>query len=127
MKYILDTSILIDYLRRGKAGKQIFDALEEEKAYLFIPTVVIYELFSGKSSKTSSVKEEINLLIGNFKKVDLTEKIAKAAGELYRDTGKTFSAQDYIIAASALEIEATVVTLNTKHFSQIPNLKLFAF
>lgn len=127
MKYILDTSILIDYLRRGKAGKQIFDALEEEKAYLFIPTVVIYELFSGKSSKTPSVKEEINLLIGNFKKVDLTEKIAKTAGELYINIGKTFSAQDYIIAASALEIGATVVTLNTKHFSQIPHLHLYEF
>lgn len=47
MKLIVDTSILIDYFRGGSIGDQLFNKTEEEKAGLYIPTVVIFELFSG--------------------------------------------------------------------------------
>lgn len=127
MKVVVDTSVLIDFLRKGEATITLFGKLKEQNVDFFIPTIVIYELFSGKSSSIPSISKTIENLIGDFKRVELTEKIAKTAGELYRNTGKTFSAQDYIIAASAMEIGATVVTLNTKHFSQIPHLRLYEF
>ncbi len=127
MRVVLDTSVLIDHLRNGKASRSAFERLAKEKANIYIPTVVIYELFSGKSSKNASVEQEINQLIHNFKIIELSEKIAKVAGALYRDIGKTIGTSDYIIAASALEIDAIVVTLNIKHFSQISHLRVYNF
>lgn len=125
MKIVFDTSILIDNLRGGKVGDAIFDSIQEQNAEFFIPTIVIYELFSGKSAENPKVLDHIKNLIKRFKRVELTEEIAKRAGELYRETGKTFGPQDYIIAATTMEIGGTVLTLNRKHFAQIPGLPLY--
>jgi len=125
VKFIIDASIFIDYLRGGIIGKHIFDEIEKENGELFIPTIVIFELFSGKSSDKPSVSIKITNFIHNFERIDLTEEIAIRAGKMYRVLGKQISPQDYIVAASALEIGATVVTLNIKHFQNIPVLALY--
>lgn len=125
IKLVIDTSVLIDHLRGGTVIEDIFGQIEKEDAQLFIPTIVIYELFSGSSTKNSSVRIKIENLIQDFKKIELSEEIAVTAGKLYRELGKQVSAQDYIIAASALSIGATVLTLNKKHFQQIPGLNLY--
>lgn len=125
MKIIFDTSILIDYLRGATTGEEVFDQIEKQNAQPFIPTIVIYELFSGKSTKNSSVRIKITNMIQDFRRIELTEEIAMIAGKLYREIGKQVSTQDYIIAASALSIGGTVLTLNKKHFQQIPGLEIY--
>src|SRR5438128_9349437 len=118
MKLVIDTSILIDYLRGGIKWEELLIKVEKD-AEVYLPTIVIFELFSGKSTSNPKIAKEINDFIKFFQKVELTEKIAKRAGELFRDVSKNLGAPDYIIAASALELNATVVTLNKKHFEQI--------
>ncbi|MBI2039880.1 type II toxin-antitoxin system VapC family toxin [Candidatus Microgenomates bacterium] len=125
MKTVFDTSIFIDYLRGGTISDEVFDQIEKQNAQLFIPTIVIFELFSGNSTKNSSVRIKITNMIQSFKRIELTEEIAMMAGKLYREIGKQVSTQDYIIAASALSIGASVLTLNQKHFQQIPGLDLY--
>ena len=125
MKLVIDTSVLIDNLRGGIVWKTIVDDIESKNAELFMPTIVVFELFSGRSSQDSSMVNKINKLLEKFQRIELTEKIAKRAGELYRDISKTLEVPDYIIAASALSIGGTVVTLNKKHFEQIPGVSLY--
>jgi len=125
MKLIIDTSVLIDHLRGGTSLYNILDDIEKENAELIIPTVVLFELFSGKSTQKQLVVDKINKLLKSFQKVELTEKIARRAGELFRDISKNLGAPDYIIAASALELNAVIVTLNKKDFEQIKNLTLY--
>lgn len=124
MKIIIDSSVFIDFFRNGKAGDVIFNKIGKLDAEIFIPTIVIFELFSGQSSKKSLIQTKITNLIRTFKRIELTEEIAVRAGELYRQFGKHIGVSDYIIAASALDIGGTVVTLNRKHFEQIPGLPL---
>ena len=125
MKLVLDTSILIDFLRKGKTAREFFDRVEEKNPEFFIPTIVIYELFGGKSSANPSVSIKITNVIRFFKRVELTEQIAIQAGKLYRNLGSQISSEDYIIAASAMSINAQVVTLNKKHFQKIPGVQLY--
>lgn len=125
IKLVVDSSILIDYLRGGRIGKQLFDEIEKQNSELFIPTIVLFELFSGTSSENLLVKTKIINFLQIFKRIELTEEIAMRAGQLYRQIGKHIGPQDYIIAASALDLGATVVTLNTKHFEQIPGLSIY--
>lgn len=127
MRIVFDTSIIIDYLRGGTTGEAIFDQIEKQNAQLFIPTIVIFELFSGKSTKNESVRTKIAKMVKDFKRIELTEEIAMTAGKLYREIGKQVGVQDYIIAASALSIGASVLTLNQKHFQQIPGLEIYEF
>src|SRR3989304_8073888 len=121
MNLVVDTSVLIDHLRGGNTWKKVVDESGEDLK-LFVPTIVIFELFSGQSTRDSSIVVKIYQLLHNFQQVKLDENIAKIAGELFRDTNQRIQVSDYIIAASALSINAIVLTLNQKTFAQIPNL-----
>lgn len=125
MKIIIDSSVFIDSLRGGKAADVIFNKIEKLDVEIFIPTIVIFELLSGQSSKKSLIRAKITNLIRNFERIELTEEIAVRAGALYRQFGKHIGVSDYIIAASALEIGGTVITLNKKHFQQILGLQIY--
>lgn len=124
MKLVVDTSVLIDHLRGGSTWKKVVAEIGEDLK-LFVPTIVIFELFSGQSTHDPSIVVKIYQLLHNFQKVELDENIAKIAGELFRDTKKIIQVPDYIIAASALSVNATVLTLNNKHFEQIPHLSIY--
>lgn len=124
MKLVLDTSIIVDFLRGGKIGAAFFNEEREDIAF-YLPTIVVFELLSGQSTKDPIKLKKINDLIKHFQKVELTESIAKRGGIIYRDITPNLDVPDYIIAASALEIDGAVVTINRKHFEQIPNLTLF--
>lgn len=124
MKIVVDTSILIDYLRGGTKWQDFL--LEAPRdAELFLPTIVIFELFSGESTKNASIAKDILNIIKKLTGIELSENIARQAGELKRELGKQIAPQDYIIAASAQEIGGKVVTLNTKDFTQIPGIKIY--
>lgn len=124
MKVVIDSSIIIDYLRGGTKWDDFIDSADRN-IELFLPTIVIFELFSGTSTQDLGEAHDMIDFIKDFQRIDLTENIAKLAGELFRDTKLKISAADYLIAASALSLGASVLTLNQKHFQQIPGLDLY--
>ena len=126
MRFILDTNILIDQLRGGNKWNEFVENIDKDSE-IFIPTIVVFELFLGLSSKKPEIAKKINNIRLYLQPVDLTWEIAKRAGEIYRDKKKEIEAPDCIIAATAMEIGAQVVTLNKKHFSRIPNLMIYSF
>jgi tRNA(fMet)-specific endonuclease VapC len=125
MNYIFDTSILIDALRRHKRARDVISKFEDSEDNLFISSVTAFELFAGQSSKDKTQKKLIANLLDYFNKVDISWKISKKAGEIFRDEVKGLGVPDYLIAATAIEVGAQVVTLNTKHFRQIRNLAIY--
>jgi len=124
MKLVLDSSIIIDYLRNGPIGVSFFEEKRKDDQF-FLPTIVIFELFSGKSTNNSRIVKIINDFLHYFERITLTEVLANRAGKLYREVPQKLSVSDYLIAASALEINGEVVTLNKKHFELIPSLKIY--
>lgn len=124
MKLVIDTSVIIDTLRGGKQWDTYFSAIEKE-AELFLPTAVIFELYSGLSTRSAKIEKRIQLIPTYFQRVDLTERIAKQAGKFFRDAKERVSLSDYIIAATAIEIGAEIVTLNRKHFEKIPGARIY--
>ncbi len=125
MRLIIDTSIIIDELRGGKKWDGLVDGFKKKDAELFLPSIVIFEIFSGQSSKNKKIKNKIDSLLSYFRLVDLSDGIAQRAGEIYRDNDSTLGVIDYIIAATAMEIGAQVVTLNKKHFQKIPGVSIY--
>lgn len=123
MKLVVDTSILIDHLRGGVAWRD-FLARAEKDIEFFLPTIVIFELYSGKSTQDRHILHKVINLVRLFQTIELDGEIAIRAGELYRDVSKDLQVPDYIIAASALKIGGIVLTLNRKHFKLIPGVSL---
>lgn len=125
MNYVFDTSVLIDHLRGGESFNKISSELPDD-FNLIISAVSIIELFSGKSSRRSEVEKKIKELVSNFEIKNVDKNIAKRSGILMRDNKFTIELADNIIAATAIETGAQVVTLNKKHFSQIPQVVIYS-
>jgi predicted nucleic acid-binding protein len=120
MNIIIDSSVIIDYTR---AGKGIFPKILSPKNEIYIPTIVISELWAGKSMNRKKDAELVEKMIGIFKRMELNEDSAKIAGNLLRKN--VVFGFDAIIAASALYLDAELATMNNKHFAKVKGLKLF--
>lgn len=122
---ILDTNVLIDYLRRPEDSSsplQEFIRLQKDKITISILT--IQELYAGKSSK-EPIKEQLFLeVVGSLEILPYTYNTAKLAGEIVRDLGKPLGFPDAAIAATAILNKASLFTLNKKDFKGIKKLKL---
>ena len=124
MKLVVDTSILIDKLRGGRKWDNFLENLDDG-VKLYLPSIVVFELFSGISSRKSEIVKKILGFRKYFFGVDLTWEIARRAAEINRDYPGDLDVPDYIIGATALSLGAEVVTLNIKHFRQIPGVSIY--
>src|SRR4030042_6487316 len=100
MKIVIDTSILIDNLRGGNKWNEFFKNTDED-SQLFLPTIVVCELFLGSSSKNKAGEKKIDNFRKYFREVELSWSIAKRGAEIYRDQTQNIDAADCIIAGTA--------------------------
>lgn len=126
MRLVFDTSVLIDALRRHQDAQKIIAHFEQADEELCVPSIIGFELFSGKSAGDNNQRQRIRRLLQYFEVIDLTLEIARRAGDIYRSGVRDLQVPDYLIAATALEINAPVVTLNRKHFARIPGVELYS-
>lgn len=123
-KVVVDTSIFIEYGRTGSGPWQTLVELSEAGIMeLMVPTIVLYEFWSGKSLNKPVLESAANQLFDDLNLVELTAEMAKTAGALSRS--ETVKGMDSLIAATCLVEKAQLATLNTKHFINIPELELW--
>ncbi len=115
-KLLLDTDVLIDYLR-GRA--EAVSYLESLDMPLLVSTITVAELYSGVREGQERQQLELFLHVFNFVPLEIDTAIK---GGLYRrDYGKSHNVglADALIAATAELQQATLVTLNKKHFPML--------
>ena len=124
---ILDTSVIIDHLRGVGLKKEttlLKFARKNPKSTLVFSVISIQELHEGQSTLDER-KEEILLSVLNpLNVLPYTYEIAKTAGELARDSEIKVDFADFAIAATAIVNGCDLLTLNQKHFKNIPDLVL---
>ena len=124
MKVLVDTSLFIDFLRRKDKRESAFYSLVLAKHTLLVSIITHTELFAGKSVwENKDAKKELDKLLTGLKIIPLTENISKLAGKIRAKN--EINVIDAIIAATSIENGLPLVTLNTKDFSKIPDIKLF--
>lgn len=125
MKYLLDTSTVIDLLR-GNANVQE-SVIEKGIAEIAISQITLAELSVGiyLSKNTETEKERISFLKNNFAILPFTssEEFGQIKAALYSE-GQMIEDMDILIAAEAIRHKLVLITSNEKHFSRIPKLKL---
>lgn len=123
-KLLLDTSVIIDFLRRKDKSESLFYKLSKEELHISI--ISHTELCAGKSIWEK--KEAYKLLSEVFKGVTiipLIEDISEKAGYI-RAYNQSNSLIDSIIAATAIVHDLELSTLNRKDFEHIKKLELFS-
>lgn len=121
--YLLDSDILIDYLR-GNENANNFLLESRKTSNLYISLISIAEIYSGKDILDFKKRENINEFLDKFYKITVNEEISKNAG-LLRLNYKIPMA-DALIAASAFSFGLILATKNLKHFANIKNLKVLS-
>ena len=127
MKYLLDTSAVVNFLR----GKQSINETVI-KAGAAVSIITRAELYYG-ALKSSQPKRNLDLVNGFLEEleintVNLSEGIVLTYARLktqLEKQGRRLDEFDLLIAASALENNFTLVTENAKHFSRIKDLRIF--
>lgn len=113
---LLDTDVLIDYLRRHPKAAALFDKLPDDCA---ICAMSVAELHA--EVREGAERDALKTLLSSFTLIEVSAEIAVQAGLLRRDWGKSHGVglNDALIAATALHCERVLLTLNGKHFPML--------
>jgi predicted nucleic acid-binding protein len=89
-----------------------------------VPSVVIFEFYSGSSLDRAEVVEIADLLFSQLKVQDITEEIAKVAAQINRQFKlyQKIETVDILIAAVCLSLSGKLLTRNKRHFKLVPQI-----
>jgi len=124
-RVLVDTTILIDFLRKQKKEKSRLWKLREEYQNLKISSISVFELFAG-ATDDQKIKD-VRKLLKWFDILEFDEEIAEESGEIFKKMkkeNKLIEYRDLFIGTTAVFYDLTIATLNVKHFEHIPNLKI---
>ncbi|MBQ7366273.1 MAG: type II toxin-antitoxin system VapC family toxin [Spirochaetaceae bacterium] len=127
MHYLIDTNIIIYRLKN--LGNVNANFLKNKDKHMSLSVISYGELVFGakKSKAVEKNMETVNAIKSIFPLLEITSEIMNIFGEIKAYTqkiGKTIDDMDLLIAATAITNNFTLVTHNTKHFKNIPNLKV---
>ncbi len=120
---VLDSDVLIDYLRGEGPGRDLLRHLAPALGYR-VTAVSAFELALGRSYRERP-RPVHSLLAAPL--LTLTRKAALRSGALLSDLrggGVGIDVRDAMQAGICLEAGATLVTRNASHFERVPGLKL---
>ena len=122
-KILLDTSIIIDFLRRKDKAKTRLFFLSRSDYPLYISIITHTELYAGKSIwESQKAQEELEALFSGIDILPLETSISKKAGELKAQFD--LNLLDAIIAATAITHSLSLATLNLKDFRKVKSVRL---
>jgi predicted nucleic acid-binding protein len=129
MSYLLDADWAIEALAGRRNTDQILAALLSDGVAISWVTVgEIYEGafgFSDPQAHLATFREFLHQLRVLGLNDPIVERFAEIRSTLRRQ-GQIISDLDILLAATALHHDLTVLTRNIRHFSRIPNLKLYS-
>lgn len=130
MLYLLDTNIVSAWARRSHPALMT-RMLAVAPADLAVSVLVEHELRYGFANRSidPAVKSwpQIEQLLALITSLPLTRSIANRAAALRSDlaaAGTPIGPYDLLIAATALEHNATLVTNNVREFARVPDLSI---
>jgi tRNA(fMet)-specific endonuclease VapC len=120
---VLDSDVLIDYLRGVGPGRDLVRRLIDGFGYR-VTAVTAFELALGRSYRENP--RPVHALLA-APSLALTRKAGLRAGELLgelRRDGAAIDLRDAMQAGICLEAGAMLVTRNVSHFDRVPDLRI---
>jgi len=121
---LLDSTVLIDVLRERKGRRELLVELVRGGHTLATSAINICEVYAGMRAEETARTEAFLAALECY---PLTGVVARRAGTLKSEwarRGTTLSLADMIVAATALEVGAELVTDNRKDFP-VDGLKIY--
>jgi predicted nucleic acid-binding protein len=110
---LIDTDILINFLRGKAAAQKLLLSLAEEST-IYCSVITVAEIHAGM--RTHERQKTIEL-IDSLNIIEVTREIAEKAGKYKHDErGHALELDDCLIAATAFVMGAALITGNGKHY-----------
>ncbi|HXV05147.1 MAG TPA: PIN domain-containing protein [Solirubrobacterales bacterium] len=119
---LLDTSVAVDHLRGLPEAVSLLGGLLEVEELLLASEVVRFELLAGRKGEVEALEQFFSALSW----VPVGEEVVRTAGALaqrHRRSHSGIDDADYLIAATALLLDADLLTTNVRHFPMIHGLE----
>ena len=127
MAYLIDTDTIIFALRGDSSVLAKFE--ENKNIPISISMITYAELVFG--AKRSQNEQKNMIKVNRIRDIYPIEELNEGVMEVFADIkakmfdkGIRIEDMDLFIAATAIYNELTLVTNNTKHFENVPNLKI---
>lgn len=122
---IIDTDVLIWYLRGSEASKKIV----EENIPFSISVVTYMELMQGMINKTEMKKFQKQLQKWNVNIVQIDKEISARAMFYVQEYSLSHSMMlaDALIAATVVQYGEILLTANDKHYKYLPTIEVKKF
>ncbi len=120
---VLDSDVLIDYLRGAGPGRDLVRALTQGDGYR-VTAVTAFELALGRSYRANP--RPVHALLA-APLLTLTRKAGLRGGALLGElhqSGMAIDVRDAMQAGICLEVDVLLVTRNVSHFERVPGLRL---
>lgn len=120
MRYLLDTTFVIDLLRGQPTARRRYARLFEEGDAVYVNEVVVCEAATGAHGNTLS---DLVAIVQPIEFIQPGPESALEAGRWRaeaRGRGRLLSLPDALIAAAANAVDATILTRNVRDFSLTP-------
>lgn len=120
---LLDTNIVIDLWRGKSDALNWLTTQAANQTVLGLPVIAYMEMITGAANK-QALQQTINLL-KPYPVVHLTRKDSEWAQKQHSAFKLThnLSVGDVLIASPAARLKVPIYTLNTKHFSPLPDVQ----
>lgn len=120
MTYLVDTDVLIDYLRNVKGAADYLDSIGEWT----YSVVTAMELITGAANQRDV--KRLEKILNDYREMPLSQEIGSKGRELMRTHSKPDGLLpiDALIAATALHEGVRLSSKNKKHFRNIDGLDL---
>jgi predicted nucleic acid-binding protein len=120
---LLDTTVAVDHLRGEESAVRLLRSVIDEEAAVVASEVTRLELLVGVREDELEALEQFFSAISW---IPVDEPIARTAGLLARKHRRAHSGiddADYLIAATALVLDAGLLTTNVRHFPMLADLR----
>jgi predicted nucleic acid-binding protein len=120
---LLDTTVAVDHLRGDQPAVELLRGLIENDETIAASEIVRFELIAGVRENELAALEQF---FAALSWIVVNEDVARTAGELARTHRRAYNGigdADYLIAATALLLEADLLTTNVRHFPMLPGLQ----
>jgi hypothetical protein len=123
MRYVVDTSVLVDHLRGHRAATELLLKLVKRRHELWSVTLVRTEIIAGM--RPSEV-ESTRALLARLRWLDVSIPLADLAGTLasrFLRSHPGIDVADYVVAAATQTLGARLLTCNVKHFPMFAKVR----
>lgn len=127
MRVCLDNTFISDFLDGLPYTESYLSTLSGQDE-VYVPSIVRFEaLVPTYREQSKRTVARVEWALESFRSINFEQTSAKEAAEIrgfLLDHGNEIGSPDVLIAGIARNIDALLITSNTRHFSRVPDLSV---